>query len=140
MMGLNEGAWLFDDIDDARMERLYGNWAARRRCWRAACAPGYPDPLQRHRFSARVFDAPVTEDVPKIQAPLLLHYAGLDQRINKGWPEYEAALKAHGKEYTAHIYPGVNHGFHNDTTPRYDASAAELAWKRTIEFFDAKLT
>ena len=79
-------------------------------------------------------------DVPKIQAPLLLHYAGLDQRINKGWPEYEAALKAHGKEYTAHIYPGVNHGFHNDTTPRYDAAAAELAWKRTIEFFDAKLT
>ena len=80
------------------------------------------------------------EDVPKIQAPLLLHYAGLDQRINKGWPEYEAALKVHGKEYTAHIYPGVNHGFHNDTTPRYDAAAAELAWKRTIEFFDAKLT
>ena len=79
-------------------------------------------------------------DVPKIQAPLLLHYAGLDQRINKGWPEYEAALKAHGKEYTAHIYPGVNHGFHNDTTPRYDAAAAELAWRRTIEFFDAKLT
>lgn len=80
------------------------------------------------------------EDVPKIQAPLLLHYAGLDQRINKGWPEYEAALKAHGKEYTAHIYPGVNHGFHNDTTPRYDAVAAELAWTRTIELFDAKLT
>ena len=79
------------------------------------------------------------EDVPKIQAPLLLHYAGLDQRINKGWPEYEAALKAHGKEYTAHIYPGVNHGFHNDTTPRYDAVAAELSWTRTIEFFDAKL-
>jgi carboxymethylenebutenolidase len=80
------------------------------------------------------------EDVPKIQAPLLLHYAGLDQRINKGWPDYEAALKAHGKEYTAHIYPGVNHGFHNDTTPRYDAAAAELAWSRTIEFFNAKLT
>jgi carboxymethylenebutenolidase len=80
------------------------------------------------------------EDVPKIQAPLLLHYAGLDQRINKGWPDYEAALKAHGKDYTAHIYPGVNHGFHNDTTPRYDAAAAELAWSRTIEFFNAKLT
>ena len=80
------------------------------------------------------------EDVPKIQAPLLLHYAGLDQRINKGWPKYEAALKANGKEYTAHIYPGVNHGFHNDTTPRYDMAAAELAWKRTIDFFGAKLT
>ncbi len=79
-------------------------------------------------------------DVPKIRAPLLLHYAGLDQRINKGWPEYEAALKAHGKEYTAYVYPGVNHGFHNDTTPRYDAAAAELAWRRTIDFFGAKLT
>ncbi|MCH8189659.1 MAG: dienelactone hydrolase family protein [Proteobacteria bacterium] len=80
------------------------------------------------------------EDVAKIEAPLLLHYAGLDQRINQGWPEYEAALKAQGKEYTAHIYPGVNHGFHNDTTPRYDADAAELAWARTIDFFNAKLT
>ena len=80
------------------------------------------------------------EDVPKIQAPLLLHYAGLDARINQGWPDYEAALQAHGKEYTAHIYPGVNHGFHNDTTPRYDAAAANLAWSRTIEFFDVKLT
>jgi carboxymethylenebutenolidase len=79
-------------------------------------------------------------DVPKIQAPLLLHYAGLDQRINKGWPDYEAALKAHGKDYTAHLYPGVNHGFHNDTTPRYDAASAELAWTRTVEFFNANLT
>jgi len=79
------------------------------------------------------------EDVAKIQAPLLLHYAGLDERINKGWPEYEAALKAQGKEYTAHIYPGVNHGFHNDTTPRYDEAAAELAWSRTVEFFKATL-
>ena len=80
------------------------------------------------------------EDVSKIQAPLLLHYAGLDQRINKGWPDYEAALKAHGKDYTAHLYPGVNHGFHNDTTPRYDAASAELAWTRTVDFFNAKLT
>jgi len=79
------------------------------------------------------------EDVPKIQAPLLLHYAGLDERINKGWPDYEAALKANGKEYTAHIYPNVNHGFHNDTTPRYDKAAAELAWSRTVAFFKEKL-
>ncbi len=79
------------------------------------------------------------EDVAKIEAPLLLHYAGLDQRINQGWLDYEAALNAHGKEFTAHIYPGVNHGFHNDTTPRYDAAAAELAWTRTIDFFNAKL-
>ena len=80
-----------------------------------------------------------TEDVPRIEAPLLLHYAGLDRRINQGWPAYEAALTAHGKAYTAHIYPGVNHGFHNDTTPRYDAAAAELAWTRTVDFFNAKL-
>jgi carboxymethylenebutenolidase len=78
-------------------------------------------------------------EVAKIKAPLLLHYAGLDKRIGKGWPAFEKALKAQGKEYTAHIYPGVNHGFHNDTTPRYDEAAAELAWSRTIAFFKAKL-
>ena len=78
-------------------------------------------------------------DVAKIKAPLLLHYAGLDTRINGGWPAYEKALKAAGKEYTAHIYPGVNHGFHNDTTPRYDKASAELAWSRTVAFFKAKL-
>ena len=79
------------------------------------------------------------EDVPKIQAPLLLHYAELDERVNKGWPDYEAALKANGKEYTAHFYPGANHGFHNDTTPRYDEAAAKLAWERTIAFFKERL-
>lgn len=80
-----------------------------------------------------------SQDVPKIRASLLLHYAGLDERINKGWPDYEQALKAHGKEYIAHFYPDVNHGFHNDTTPRYDEAAAKLAWKRTIDFFNKKL-
>ena len=79
------------------------------------------------------------EDVPRIQAPLLLHFAGLDERINAGWPAYEAALRAHNKEFTAHIYPNVNHGFHNDTTPRYDEAAATLAWNRTIAFFKEKL-
>jgi carboxymethylenebutenolidase len=82
---------------------------------------------------------PATEDVPNIKAPLLLHYAALDTRVNEGWPAYEAALKANKKEYTAYIYPDVNHGFHNDTTPRYDKSAAELAWKRTVDFFSEKL-
>lgn len=82
---------------------------------------------------------PAKEDVPKIKAPLLLHYAALDTRVNEGWPAYEAALKENGKEYTAFIYPNVNHGFHNDTTPRYDKAAAELAWKRTIDFFNLKL-
>lgn len=78
---------------------------------------------------------PRPEDVPRIQAPLLLHYAGLDARVNAGWPAYEAALKAHGKTYEAHLYPGVNHGFHNDSTPRYDKDAAELAWRRSIAWF-----
>ena len=74
-------------------------------------------------------------DVPRINAPILLHFAELDTRINEGWPAYEAALKAEGKVYEAHIYPGVNHGFHNDTTPRYDEAAATLAWDRTIDWF-----
>jgi carboxymethylenebutenolidase len=82
---------------------------------------------------------PAAEDVPKIKAPLLLHYAGLDTHVNEGWPAYEKALKENKKEYTAYIYPDVNHGFHNDTTPRYDKAAAELAWKRTLDFFNEKL-
>jgi len=82
---------------------------------------------------------PAAEDVPKIKAPLLLHYGELDTRVNEGWPAYEAALKENKKEYTAYVYPGTNHGFHNDTTPRYDKAAAELAWSRTIEFFNQKL-
>jgi carboxymethylenebutenolidase len=82
---------------------------------------------------------PASEDVPKIKAPLLLHYAALDTRVNAGWPAYESALKKNRKEYTAYMYPNVNHGFHNDTTPRYDKAAAELAWQRTIDFFKEKL-
>ena len=82
---------------------------------------------------------PAPEDVPKIKAPLLQHYAGLDTRVNEGWPAFEKALKDNGKEYTAYVYPNVNHGFNNDTTPRYDKAAADLAWKRTIDFFNEKL-
>jgi carboxymethylenebutenolidase len=83
---------------------------------------------------------PPLDQVPQIKAPLLIHYAGLDTRTNEGWPAYEAALKENKKEYQAYIYPGVNHGFHNDTTPRYDKAAAELAWTRTIDFFNQKLS
>ncbi|QCR22747.1 dienelactone hydrolase family protein [Pontibacter sp. SGAir0037] len=82
---------------------------------------------------------PASEDVSKIKAPLLLHYAELDTRVNEGWPAYEAALKEHHKKYMAYMYANVNHGFHNDSTPRYDKAAAELAWKRTIDFFREKL-
>lgn len=79
------------------------------------------------------------EDTPKIKAPLLVHYAENDQRINAGWPAYETALKAAGVAYTMHMYPSTQHGFNNDTTPRYDEAAAKLAWGRTIEFFNKYL-
>ena len=82
---------------------------------------------------------PAAEEVPRIQAPLVLHFAGLDNRVNAGWPAYEAALMEQRKEYTAHFYPDVNHGFHNDTTPRYNEEAATLAWQRTLDFFNEKL-
>lgn len=78
---------------------------------------------------------PAEEEVSRIKAPLLLHYAGQDERINAGWPKYEAALKAAKVNYQAYIYPDVQHGFNNDTTPRYDAEAARLAWGRTVQFF-----
>jgi carboxymethylenebutenolidase len=82
---------------------------------------------------------PTAAEVPQIKAPLMLHYASLDTRITAGWPAYEAALKENGKKYQGFIYENVNHGFHNDTTPRYDKAAAELAWKRTIDFFGENL-
>lgn len=82
---------------------------------------------------------PSAEEASAIQAPLLLQFAGLDERVNAGWPDYEAALIENNKEYIAYIYPDVNHGFHNDTTPRYNEEAATLAWERTIEFFKENL-
>lgn len=82
---------------------------------------------------------PASEDVPSIQAPLLIHYGGLDERVNAGWPDYESALEASGKAYTMHMYEGANHGFHNNTTPRYDEEAATLAQDRTVAFFNEHL-
>ena len=101
-----------------------------------AIAVAYPELAAGVPFYGRQADA---ADVPKIKAPLMLQYAELDERINAGWPAYEEALKANGKDYTAHMYPGVNHGFHNDTTPRYDEAAAKLAEDRTIAFFKQHL-
>ena len=101
-----------------------------------ALAVAYPELAASVPFYGRQADA---ADVPAIQAPLLLHYAGLDERVNAGWPAYEAALKANGKIYEAYIYDGANHGFHNDTTPRYDEAAAELAWERTLGWFEKHL-
>lgn len=82
---------------------------------------------------------PTVEETAMINAPLLLQYAELDTRVNEGWPDYEAALIANNKIYTAYVYPNVNHGFHNTTTPRYDKAAANLAWERTITFFKTHL-
>jgi carboxymethylenebutenolidase len=83
--------------------------------------------------------APNLEDVPKIKAPLVIQSAENDERINAGWPAYEAALKAANVSYERHLYPGTQHGFNNDTTPRYDAAAAKLAWERTLAFFNKHL-
>jgi carboxymethylenebutenolidase len=82
---------------------------------------------------------PEAADTAKIQAPLLIHYAALDERINAGWPAYEKALQENKKPFTVYIYEGTNHGFHNDTTPRYDEAAAKLAWQRTLDFFNKNL-
>ena len=82
---------------------------------------------------------PSAEEAAKIKGALLIHFAELDTRVNAGWPAYEAALKSAGVEYQAYIYPGVNHGFHNDTTPRFDEAAATLSWTRTIDFFRKKI-
>lgn len=82
---------------------------------------------------------PPASEVAAIKAPLQIHYAGLDDRINAGWPAFEKALQDHGKTYEMHMYDDVHHGFHNDTTPRYDEKAASLAWRRSLDFFDRHL-
>ncbi|RCK31986.1 dienelactone hydrolase [Thalassospira xiamenensis] len=102
-----------------------------------AAAVAYPELGAAVPFYGRQADV---ADVPRIQAPLLLHYGELDERINEGWPAYEAALKEHNKVYEAYIYPDANHGFHNDSTPRYDEEQAKLAWDRTIAWFNKYLS
>ena len=82
---------------------------------------------------------PSAEDTVRIAAPLMLHHAGLDERVNAGWPDFEAALKANNMSYANYVYPDVNHGFHNDTTPRFDEESAALAWQRTVEHFNTHL-
>ena len=111
-------------------------------CWGGAMANQLavhsPDMLAAVAFYGR---QPAAEDVPKIKGSLLLHYAGLDKRINEGIPDFIAALKSAGVDYRMHMYDGVNHAFHNDTSEaRYDAEAAKLAWKRTVDFLKDKLS
>jgi len=102
-----------------------------------ALAVAYPEMAASVPFYGRHASA---ADVPKIKAPLLVQLGELDKRINEGWPDYEAALKANDKTFEAHVYPNANHGFHNDSTPRYDEAQAELAWDRTIAWFEKYLT
>ena len=101
-----------------------------------ALAVAYPELSASVPFYGSQVNA---EDVPRIKSPLLLHFAELDERINKGWPAYEEALKINKKDYTSHIYKDCNHGFHNDSTPRYDEKNANLAWSRTVDFFNKNL-
>jgi len=101
-----------------------------------AAAVAYPELAAAVPFYGR---QPKREDVAKIKAPLLLHYAERDSRINEGWPAYESELKAQHKVFEGYVYPGVDHGFHNDSTPRYDKAAADLAWQRTLAWFNRYL-
>lgn len=102
-----------------------------------ALAVAYPELAASVPFYGR---QPAASDVPRIEAAMLMQYAGLDERINSGWPAYEQALIESEKTFEAYIYPDVNHGFHNDSTPRYDEAAAELAWSRTIDWFNRYLS
>ena len=109
-------------------------------CWGGGIANYLATQLPDLRAAVPFYGAqPPAQDVPKIRAPLLIHYAGADERLNAGWPAYEAALKAAGTRYEAYVYPLVQHGFNNDTTPRFDADAAKLAWQRTVAFLKANL-
>ena len=101
-----------------------------------AASVAYPELAAAVPFYGR---QPKPEDVKAIKAPLLLHFAETDPGVNATWPAYETALKAAGKTYEAHVYPGTNHGFHNDSTPRYDEAAAKLAWERTLAWFGKHL-
>jgi len=103
----------------------------------SAIAVAYPELSAGVPFYGR---QPAAADVPKIQAPLMVQMGELDSRINAGWPDFEAALKANNKVHEGHIYPGANHGFHNDSTPRFDEANATLAWERTLGWFNTYLT
>ncbi|WP_298843539.1 YghX family hydrolase [uncultured Roseobacter sp.] len=102
-----------------------------------AISVAYPELAAGVPFYGR---QPASADVPRIEAPLLVQMGELDERINAGWPAFEAALKANDKTYEAYIYEGANHGFHNDSTPRYDEAQAALAWERTLGWFNTYLT
>jgi len=143
--GLDQAKLKQDMVNSARYLKSHalsnGKLGATGFCWGGGTTNFLAVTLGRDlRAGAPFYGAALkSEDVPKIRAPLLIHYAENDPRINAMWPDYEAALKASGVKYEAHIYPGTKHGFHNNSTPRYDEAAADLAWKRTIAFFKQHL-
>jgi carboxymethylenebutenolidase len=109
-------------------------------CWGGALASHVATQVPELRVAVHFYGgAPAAEDAARIKARVQLHYAANDERVNASWPAYEAALKAAGVSYEMHSYPGTQHGFNNDTTPRYDAAAAQLAWDRTMGVFKAAL-
>ncbi len=128
---LNSARWLKEH------ERSTGRLGATGFCWGGGMTNQLAVRMRGDLHAGVPFygAAPDPADVPKITAPLLIHYAEEDERINAMRPAFEEALAAAGATYEIHVYPGTRHGFHNNSTPRYDAGAAELAWRRTIEFF-----
>ena len=135
--GLPGGGALAESASRLHRQARRGRFLLRRRHRQHAGGAAWAR-ISPRRFRSTA-DRPAAAEVAKIKAPLLLHYASLDTRINAGWPAYEEALKANQVTYTAHMYEGANHGFHNDTTPRYDEAAAKLAWQRTLDFFNKYL-
>jgi carboxymethylenebutenolidase len=146
-----KGAALFKEVDENRMFEDFvasAAWLkARQDCTGRVGVVGFCfGGTMANRLAVRLPDLaaavafygrqPSAAEAARIKAPLLLHYASLDTRVNAGWPAYEEALKANHVNYSAYLYEGVNHGFHNDTTPRYDRAAAQLAWQRTLDFFN----
>jgi carboxymethylenebutenolidase len=132
---LNSARWLKDH------ERSTGKLGVTGFCWGGAMTNLLAVRMGADLDAGVPFygSAPDTEDVARIEAPLLVHYAENDERVNAMRPAFEEALKAQGVDYQIHVYPGTRHGFHNNSTPRYDEKAAELAWSRTVEFFRTHL-
>jgi carboxymethylenebutenolidase len=143
--GLDQGKLHTDMVNSARYLKGHalssGKAGVTGFCWGGGMTNSLAVALGADLHAAVPFygAAPETARVPEIKAPLLVHYAGNDERINAMWPAFEAALKASGLDYEMHMYAGTQHGFHNNSTPRYRETAAKLAWERTIAFFKKHL-
>ena len=143
--GLDQAKLRTDMLNSARFLKPHklssGKLGATGFCWGGTAVNFLATALGADLQAASPFygAAPAATEVPKIKAPLLLHYAEKDERVNATWPAYEAALKAAGVPHAMHIYPGTMHGFHNNSTPRYNEAAAKLAWERTLAFFKRNL-